>query len=129
MRTKKGQPADQIPYAITIEGEDEKSTWRALPGPSTTIGELHLACREFNLVCQADRQGRIALVPHEAHRGPVPDSADLARVMWGLCIYKEDPHGVSRSDAGSILDDDPTPDEEGEPATTWLEHANTVAPR
>lgn len=110
---KPGQPADAIPYALTIEGADFKDTWRALPGPATTIGELYLACVTFNLRCDVDDVGEIGLVPHSSHRGPVPDSAELVRVMWGL-------------GAG---DDDPTPDEEGEPATTWLENASKVPPR
>jgi hypothetical protein len=75
---------DQIPYALTIRQPDDPLTWTAQPGPATTLGELALACKAFELKCWVNPTGEVLLVSRLQRIGPLPDSSELARVMWGL---------------------------------------------
>lgn len=79
---------DQIPYAVTIRQPDDPLTWTAQPGPATTIAELYLACKAFELKCWINPLGEVCLVSRLQRTLPLPDSADLVRVMWGLCVAK-----------------------------------------
>ena len=84
MTNETGQPADQIPYALTIRQPDDHLTFTAQPGPATTLGELALACKEFQLKCWVNPIGEVLLVSKLQRTTPLPDSAELARVMWGI---------------------------------------------
>ena len=88
MPNEKGQPADQIPYAITISDPESYLTWRCQPGPATTLGELDLACKAFELKVWVSPTLEVMLVSQLNRTLPLPDSADLVRVMWGLCAVK-----------------------------------------
>lgn len=77
------QKTDEIPYGVRIEDAGDYLTWRAQPGPATTLGELALVCREFELKCWVNPTGEVLLVSRLSRTLPLPDSADLVRVMWG----------------------------------------------
>jgi len=81
---KPGERPDEIPYSLRIEDPANATTWRAYPGPATTIGELMLACHEFGLRVWVDLDGDVCLVDNNDGLDDLPDSAELVAVMWGL---------------------------------------------
>lgn len=94
------KPADAIPYTVSIKDGEDAMTWRAYPGPATTIGEMMQACEKLDLRAWVDLDGEVCLICNEPGRVRIdlPDVSELVSALWGL---DTDPNAPAQ---GELLD-------------------------
>lgn len=90
------QTKGEVPdgHTLTIKDGDDAITWRAYPGPSTTIAEMMLACHTYGLRVWVDLDGEVCMIIDTRRIGDerLPHLYEIATCMWPMTDVNPDQH-------------------------------------